>query len=155
MVRSCLSRLDKQTNINNSANEDRTFQLCVLYTQKNIDICNLREPSISCISSLCSIGKLSFPSFSTFSFLFSSQYLVLFLKSSMSCVLLLPTSFTSVICPSMGSWICLNNNWLLYVCYCLEASSFLRYTQELLHSYFLWSSFLPHSPPEHISKLFK
>ena len=32
---------------------------------------------------------------------FSSQYLLLFLKSSRSCVLLLPTSFTSAICPSI------------------------------------------------------
>ena len=36
---------------------------------------------------------------------FSSQYLLLFLKSSRSCVLLLPTPFTSVICPSAASWI--------------------------------------------------
>ena len=35
---------------------------------------------------------------------FSSQYLLLFLKSSRSCVLLLFTPFTSVICPSMTSW---------------------------------------------------
>ena len=35
---------------------------------------------------------------------FSSQYLLLFLKSSRSCVLLLPTPFTSDICPSMASW---------------------------------------------------
>ena len=35
---------------------------------------------------------------------FSSQYLLLFLKSSRSCVLLLPTPFTSVIRPSMASW---------------------------------------------------
>ena len=34
---------------------------------------------------------------------FSSQYLLLFLKSSKSYVLL-PTPFTSVICPSMASW---------------------------------------------------
>ena len=34
---------------------------------------------------------------------FSSQYLLLFLKSSRSCVLLIPTPFTSVICPSMAS----------------------------------------------------
>ena len=36
-------------------------------------------------------------------FSFSSQYLLLFLKSSRSCVLL-PTLFTSVICPSTTSW---------------------------------------------------
>ena len=35
---------------------------------------------------------------------FSSQYLFLFLRSSRSCVLLLPTPFTPVICPSMASW---------------------------------------------------
>ena len=36
---------------------------------------------------------------------FSSQCLLLFLKSSRSCVLLLlPTHFTSVICPPMASW---------------------------------------------------
>ena len=34
---------------------------------------------------------------------FSSQYLLLFLKSSGSCVPLLPTPFTSIICPSMAS----------------------------------------------------
>ena len=34
---------------------------------------------------------------------FSSQYLLLFLKSSRSCVLLLSTPFTSIICPSMAS----------------------------------------------------
>ena len=34
---------------------------------------------------------------------FSSQHL-LFLKSSRSCVLLLPTPFTSIICPSVASW---------------------------------------------------
>ena len=35
---------------------------------------------------------------------FSSQNLLLFLKSSRSCVLLLPTPFISFICPSMASW---------------------------------------------------
>ena len=35
---------------------------------------------------------------------FSSQYLLLFLKSSKSCVILLPTPFNSIICPSMASW---------------------------------------------------
>ena len=35
---------------------------------------------------------------------FSSQYLLLFLKPSRSCVVLLPTPFTSVIFPSMPSW---------------------------------------------------
>ena len=34
---------------------------------------------------------------------FSSQYLLLFLRSSRSCVLVLPTPFTSVLCPSMAS----------------------------------------------------
>ena len=35
---------------------------------------------------------------------FSSQYLLLFLKLSRICVLLLLTPFASVICPSMASW---------------------------------------------------
>ena len=55
---------------------------------------------VTCISSLCSFDKLSCPSFS----IFSSQYLLLFPKSWKSCVLLLPTPFASVICPSMESW---------------------------------------------------
>ena len=35
---------------------------------------------------------------------FSSQYLLLFLKSSRSCVCILPPLFISIICPSMASW---------------------------------------------------
>ena len=35
---------------------------------------------------------------------FNSHYLLLFLKSSRSCVLLFPTPFTSIICLSMASW---------------------------------------------------
>ena len=56
---------------------------------------------ISSISSLCSIDKLSFPSFSISSF--SSRHFLLFVKSSRSCIFLLPTHFTYVICPSMAS----------------------------------------------------
>ena len=53
---------------------------------------------------LYSCDKLSFPYFRSSASSFSSQYLLLFLKSSRSCVLLfLPISFTSVICPSMAS----------------------------------------------------
>ena len=45
---------------------------------------------------------------------FSSQYLLLFLKSSRSCVLLLLlTHFTSVIFPSMASW---RRQFLLKIC---------------------------------------
>ena len=54
----------------------------------------------TCISSLCHIDKRSFLSISIFSFL---QYLLLLLKSSRSCVLLLPTPFSSVICPDRKS----------------------------------------------------
>ena len=59
-----------------------------------------------CIPSLCSIDKLSFPSFRFSASSFSSQYLLLFLKSSRNCVvvLLLPTPFTSVVYPSVASW---------------------------------------------------
>ena len=55
------------------------------------------------ISSLCSIDKLCFHLFGSSVSAFSSQYLLLFLKSSESSVLL-PTPFTSVICPLMASW---------------------------------------------------
>ena len=56
-----------------------------------------------CISSLCSIDKLSFTSVSIFTFL-----LLLFLKSSKSCFLL-PTPFTIVICPSITNEISSQN----------------------------------------------
>jgi hypothetical protein len=42
--------------------------------------------------------------FRSSAFFFSSQYLLLFLKSCRSCVLLIPTPFISVICPSIVSW---------------------------------------------------
>ena len=53
---------------------------------------------------VCWTDKPSFPSFVSTASSFSSQYLFLFLKSSRSCVLLLFTPFTSVICPSVASW---------------------------------------------------
>ena len=55
-----------------------------------------------CISSLCSVDKLSFHLFRSSASSFNFQYLLLFLKSSRGCVLLLvlPTPFTFVICPS-------------------------------------------------------
>ena len=59
---------------------------------------------------------------------FISRYL-LFLKSSRSCVILLPTTFTSVICPSMhhegGNFFSEydRSNWLFYLGYNLELSS--------------------------------
>ena len=43
----------------------------------------------------------------------NSKYLLLFLKSSMSCVLILPTPFKSVISPSIASW---RRQFLLRIC---------------------------------------
>jgi hypothetical protein len=48
--------------------------------------------------------KLSFPSFLSSTSSFSFQYLLVFLKSSRSFVLLLPIHFTSVMSPLMASW---------------------------------------------------
>ena len=68
---------------------------------------------------------------------FSAQYILLFLKSCKTYVLLLPTPFTSVICTSMASWRrqfvlrIWQSNWLFYVGYYLEVSSSLLYGQEL------------------------
>ena len=59
---------------------------------------------ITLIYSLCSIEKLSIHLFRSSSSSFSSQDLLLFLKSSESCALLLTTPFTSVIWPSIASW---------------------------------------------------
>ena len=42
--------------------------------------------------------------FQSFSCFISSQYLLLFLKSSRGCIHLFPTPFSSVICPSMAPW---------------------------------------------------
>ena len=90
---------------------------------------------IFCVSFLCSCGKQSLPS-SAISF--SSQNL-LFLWSLRSCILLLlPTSFTSVIRPSIVSW---KREFFLRICpiqlaflagYCVEVSYVLVYVQELL-----------------------
>ena len=103
---------------------------------------------ITSISALCSIDKLSFPYFSIFSFLFSLQYILLFLKSLRICILL-RTPFTSVICPSMASW---SRQFLLcYVGYYLEVSSSLLYAQELFSVNIIISILLQH----HISKLSK
>ena len=90
---------------------------------------------IICISSFCvNDNFLSSASY------FSSQYLLLFLKSSRSCVLLLPTPFTSVICQWHNEGGNLfseydQSNWLFYVGYYLEVSSSILYIQEL-HSPF-------------------
>ena len=66
----------------------------------------------------------------------SSQFLLLFLKSSRSCALLLPTPFSSVICPSVTSWRrqFLLRIWLI-LGYYLEVSFSLLYVQE--HIYLL------------------
>ena len=70
---------------------------------------------------------------------FSSQYLLLFPKSSRSCVLLLPTPFTSVICSSTdherGKFFSEHgqSNWIfLKVGYYLEVSSPLLFVQEIV-----------------------
>ena len=69
---------------------------------------------------------------------FSSQYLLLFLKSSRSCVLLLPNLFKSV---SVRQWHHKEGNFFLRIWtiqlnflwrYYLEVYSFLLYVQELL-----------------------
>ena len=106
------------------------IQFWMLLISRSMDLWKI------CISSLCSTDKLSFLSFQSSA---SSQYLLLFLKSSRSCVLLLPTTFTSNICPSMASWRIINFfseydqfNWLFYVRYYLEMSSSLLYVQELV-----------------------
>ena len=98
---------------------------------------------IICISFLCSCDKQSFSPSSILSFLFSSKYLLQFLKSSRSCVLLLPTPITSVICPLMASE---EDNLLpsQLARYYLEASCSLLYGQELLHQ--LLSLTILHSP---------
>ena len=86
------------------------------------------------ISSLCSIDKLLFPSFSISA---SSQYLM-FLKSSRSCVLL-PTPFASVFCPPMASWRgqFLLRIWPIQLTFLhrilFEVFSSLLYIQELVH----------------------
>ena len=83
---------------------------------------------------------------------FSSQYLLLFLKSSRSCVLL-PTHFTSAICVQLYNekdnffLEYVQSNWLLYSGYCSEASSSLLVSNNFYISYFLWSFYLLHSPP--------
>ena len=60
-----------------------------------------------------------------------SLYLLMFLKSSRSCVLFLPTHFTSVICPSMAPWI---RQFLRSKCPIHFAFlSRILYVQELIH----------------------
>ena len=72
--------------------------LCMLLFSRSKDLWK-----ITCISSLCLIDKLSFHLFQSSASPSSSQYHLLFLKWSWSCVLL-PTSFNFIICPSMTSW---------------------------------------------------
>ena len=70
---------------------------------------------------------------------FSSQCLLLYLKSFKSCVLLLPTSFTFIICLSIaykgGNFFSEyeQSKWLFYLGYYLEVSSSLLYVQEFPH----------------------
>ena len=83
---------------------------------------------------------------------FSSQYL-LFLKPSRSCVLLLPTPFTSVICPSMASWRrqFLLRIWPIQLAFLrrilFRSILFSPMVKNLFISYFLWPFYLLHSSP--------
>ena len=85
---------------------------------------------------------------------FSSQYLLLCLKSSRSCVCLLlpPTPYTSVICPPMASWRrqFLLRIWPIQLAFLrgiLFMCPFISYMfKNLFISYFLWPFFLLHSP---------
>ena len=67
----------------------------MLLTRRSMDLWK-----VTCISYLCSIENYRFHLFWFSASSFNSQYLLLFLKSSRSCVLFLPTPFTSVVCPS-------------------------------------------------------
>ena len=83
------------------------FHLCLLSMLLISRSMDLRK---TCFSSICSIDKLSSPFFRSSASSFSSQYLILFLNSSRSCVLLLPTPFTSesgymnVVFLSLSDW---------------------------------------------------
>ena len=69
-----------------------------LLISRSMDLCNIQ----AYLSSLCSINKLSFPSIRCSASSFSSEYLLLFLKASRSCVPL-PIPFNFVICRSIES----------------------------------------------------
>ena len=95
-----------------------------------------------------------FPRFhkSTVVFIFFDLHLPSLAPNIISCfsnhegafILLAPTSFTSVVCPSMGYDQC---NFLLYIGYYLEAPSSLLYFQNFFITYFLWPFYLLlHSP---------
>ena len=117
---------------------------------------------VSCLSAgpwTCSIDKLSFPSIRTSASSFSSQHHLLFLKSSRSCVLLLPFPFTSSCVfqwhhEGDNSFSEYNQtNWLFYVGYYLKVSYSIRSRSLLLtfSDHFVFSIFRQH----HISKLSK
>ena len=101
-------------------------------------------------------SEMNCPPFSIFSSFISSQYL-LFLKSSRSHILFLPTSMTSVICPSV-TWrqflpgICPIQLAFLY--YCLEELSSFSSMFKYFISYFPWPFyFLNFSPASHFASL--
>ena len=101
------------------------------------------------ISSLCSIDKLRSNLFRFSASFFSSQYLLLLLKSLRSCVLLLssPSTFLSVFQWHHEGGNLFSEfdqcNWLIYVEYYLEVSSALLYSRTV-HQ--LLSLTIPSSP---------
>ena len=80
-----------------------TSQAWVLLSLSTVLIVRFMDLQVVCLPYVRLINCRFLPFRSSASF-FSSQYLLLFLKSSRSSVLLLPTPFTSVICPSMAPW---------------------------------------------------
>ena len=104
----------------------------------------------------------SFHFFPSLAFSFSSQYLLLFLKSSRSCVLLIPTPFTSAICPSTESWILqfllriwptqlTFLRWILFRSDLFSPKCLRTYSLVTLFFYFIFSILIQHN----ISKLSK
>ena len=89
---------------------------------------------------------------------FSSQNLLLFLKLLSTCVLFLPTPFTSNIWPSVASWWrqFILRVWPITFLHMILFRSVLSYTlKNFLISYFLWPFDLLHSLQLHISKLMR
>ena len=93
---------------------------------------------ITFISSLWLIANLFFfHLFRSSASSFSSQYLLLFLKSSRICLLLLllPTAFNSVICSSMASW---KRQFLLRILPTQLAFLHRTFFRSVIYSYIHW-----------------
>ena len=93
--------------------------------------------TITCISSLRSCHEVWFPLFRSSNFSINSQYLLLFLKSSTSCVLFRPTPFAYVICSSMESWRSQSVIWIRQNVLDFLRCILLFYTSRSVISYFL------------------